>query len=206
MVSVPASSRSGFGFEALAREAFSFLKDDLSFQVVESGDTRVRYESPRRFVNVYYGRSSYEVGVEVGRWLDVDGQRTEQLFPLVHLLAVEADESQLDRIRTATTRDQLGRELQRLATLLEAHATLLTNGDDLFDRMSELNAALSDSYLEGIPASRLRARADDAWKRRDLDTVLLAYTEIDRELATVTLRESERARLEYARKHSERDD
>jgi hypothetical protein len=40
----------------------------------------------------------------------------------------------------------------------------------------------------------------------DLDAVLLAYTEIDRELVTVTLRGSERARLEYARKHSERDD
>jgi hypothetical protein len=82
---------------------------------------------------------------------------------------------------------------------------LLTNGDDLFDRMSELNSARSEAHLEGIRASGLRARADEAWKRRDLETVVLAYTEIDRELATVELRASERARLDYARKHREHE-
>lgn len=201
-VSAPASSRSGFGFEALARDAFSFLQDDLGFEVIESGETRVRYESLQRFVNVYYGRSSYEVGVEVGRWLEIDGRRAEQLFPLVHLLAVEEGRSDLDRIRTATTGDQLARELARLASLLRDRATpLLTDGDDLFEAMSELNTVLSESYLEDIRAARLRARADDAWRRRDLETVLLAYSEIERELATVTLRASERGRLDYARKH-----
>lgn len=78
---------------------------------------------------------------------------------------------------------------------------LLTDGDDLFEAMSELNTVLSESYLEGIRAARLRARADDAWRRRDLETVLLAYSEIERELVTVTLRASERGRLDYARKH-----
>jgi hypothetical protein len=205
-MSAPVSPRAQFEFVSLAKAEFSFLSADFGLQLVEQGETRVRYESQRRFVNVYHARGSYQVGVEVGRWIEVDGELREGLFPLVYLLAVEAGESQLDRIRTATDRDQLARELHRLASLLKPRAApLLTNGDDLFDRMSELNSALSNTYLEGIRASRLRARADDAWKRRDLGTVLLAYTEIDRELATVTLRGSERARLEYARKHSERD-
>jgi hypothetical protein len=201
-MSAAVSPRAQFEFASLAKAEFSFLTADFGLQLVEEGETRVRYESQRRFVNVYHARGSYQVGVEVGRWIEVDGELREGLFPLVHLLAVEAGESQLDRIRTATDRDQLARELHRLASLLKARATpLLTNGDDLFDRMSELNSALSNTYLEGIRASRLRARADEAWRQKDFETVALAYTEIERELTTVSLHGSERARLEYAKKH-----
>lgn len=194
--------RAQFEFASLAKAEFSFLSADFGLQLVEEGETRVRYESRRRFVNVYHARGSYQVGVEVGRWVEVDGELREGLFPLVHLLAVDAGEGELDRIRTAIDRDQLARELHRLAALLKARAKpLLTNGDDLFDRMSELNSALSNTYLEGIRASRLRARADEAWRQKDLETMALAYSEIERDLTTVSLRGSERARLEYAKKH-----
>lgn len=201
-LSAPISPRAQFEFASLAKAEFSFLPVDFGLHLTEDGETRVRYESQRRFVHVYHARRSYEVGVEVGRWIEVDGELKEQFFPLVQLLAVEAGESQLGRIRTATDRGQLARELHRLASLLRARATpLLRNGDDLFDQMSELNSALSTSYLENMRASRLRARADEAWRQKDLAAVVLAYTEIERELTTVPLHESERARLKYAEKH-----
>lgn len=201
-MSAPVSPRAQFEFASLAKAEFSFLAADFGLRVVEESETRVRYESQRRFVNVYHARGSYQVGVEVGRWVEIDEEPREDLFPLVYLLAVEAGEHKLGRGRTATNRDQLVRELQRLASLLEARVMpLLADGDDLFDRMSELSSALSSSYLEGIRASRLRARASEAWRQNDLEAVMLAYMEIERELTTVSLRGSERTRLEYAKKH-----
>jgi hypothetical protein len=51
------------------------------------------------------------------------------------------------------------------------------------------------------PSPWLRTRASDAWRAKDLATVVNAYEEIESELKTVQLRDSERGRLEYARKH-----
>jgi hypothetical protein len=203
-MSLPISSRAELEFASLAKAAFSFLATDFGLQLVEEGDTRVRYESQRRFVNVYHARASYQVGVEVGRWVELDGALREAMFPLVYLLAVQAGDSQLDRIRTATDRQQLAKELHRLASLLEAQASpVLSNGDDLFDQMNELSLTMSNSHLERVRASRLRTRADRAWQEKELEAVALAYSEIERELRTVSLRPSERARLRYAREHGE---
>lgn len=47
----------------------------------------------------------------------------------------------------------------------------------------------------------MRARAEDAWHRKDFASVIAAYEEIDSELDTVELRESEVKRLNYARGH-----
>ena len=198
-------SRSDLAFAISAQDKFGFLVVDFGLRLIEAGDTWVRYESDRRFVNVDHGRLSYEVGVEVGRWIEVHGVRKEDLFPISYVLAIGDRAKPLERIRTATTAAQVSRELHRLALLFREHVTpLLLDGDGLFDEMSADNAARSTAYLEDMRAAVLRARADEAWRRRDLVAVVLAYTEIERELTTVSLHASERARLDYSRKHSER--
>jgi hypothetical protein len=75
---------------------------------------------------------------------------------------------------------------------------LLTDGDDAFDRLSERHTARFRSEQDEVRASRLRARADHAWRERDFGTVVNAYSEIDLELSTVDLKASERGRLKYA--------
>lgn len=201
MNATPVARRRDFEFAALAAASFAFLPDS-GLALAEVDESRVRFASSGRFVNVYHGRDSYEVGVEVGRWIEVDDQVVEQLFPLVYLLAAQSGEAELDRIRSATDREQLERELGRLASLLKGNVPLLAE-DQIFDRMAELNASLSQRYTEGIRATRLRERAAEAWSRKDFATVVLSYAEIEQELRTAPLRASERARLKYAHEHAE---
>jgi hypothetical protein len=87
---------------------------------------------------------------------------------------------------------QLGGWTRRFA------APLLSDGDQEFDELSEINARRAESHREALRASRLRAKAGEAWQRRDFGTVLNAYSEIEAELPTVELKPSERARLRYA--------
>lgn len=196
------TGRASLGFLPRVLEEFAFLSSDLGFRLTQQSDTRVRYETDRRFVNVYHGRSSYELGVELGRWMQVEGETREEIFPLRNLLALDHDLSELGYSGlTATTPTLVRKFVQRLAVWTRTFATNpLTDGDAIFDRARERNAAWSQSYLEGIRASRLRARADEAWHRKDFAVVVDAYEEIASELSTVALKESERARLTYAMK------
>lgn len=202
MNATPVPRRRDFEFAALATDLFAFLPDS-GLARVEADESRVRFASVQRFVNVYHARDSYEVGVEVGRWIKVDDQVVEQLFPLVYLHAVQTDETELDRIRSATDRGQLERELGRLASLLKVNLAPMVTEDQIFDRMAELNALLSQRYIEGIQATRLRERAEEAWSRKDFATVALSYAEMEQELPMAPLRASERARLKYAQEHSD---
>lgn len=197
-------ARAQLGFASVVPEEFSFLLE-LGFRLVELSDTLARYETERRRVRVFHGRGSYELGVEVGRLIEIDGVSREQAFPLRAVVALWSDPADVGFGGTsATSAAAVRRFLGRLAGWTRQFALpLLVDGDDLFDQLSAGNAARADAQRDELRASRLRSRADEAWRRRDLHAVLLAYTEIERELTTVSLRASERARLDYARKHSE---
>jgi hypothetical protein len=67
-------------FAAVVSDEFAFLLG-LGFRVVEMNDTLVRYESDRRLVQVFHGRGSYELGVGIGRWIEVKVAPAEQVFP-----------------------------------------------------------------------------------------------------------------------------
>src|SRR5262249_16077605 len=62
----PNPDRESIGFKEAALSSFRFLSD-LGFRTVAVHVTQVRYESHDVFVNVYHGRASFELGVEIGR-------------------------------------------------------------------------------------------------------------------------------------------
>jgi hypothetical protein len=193
--------RSRLGFAAAVLAEFGFLSG-LGFRVVERTDTLVCYETARRFVRVFHGRGSYELGVEIGRWVDVGGELREQFFPLRDVIARQADPAEVGYGGLAATDAQLVRKFVRQlgGWTREFAVPLLSDGDQEFDRLSEINARRAESHREALHASRLRARAAEAWQRRDFGTVVNAYSEIEAELPTVELKPSEQARLRYALK------
>jgi hypothetical protein len=77
---------------------------------------------------------------------------------------------------------------------------MLTDGDEVFDVLSAKNASVGAAEREAQRASKLRARADDAWRQRNFSIVVNSYSEIESEMQTVELRKSERGRLDYARR------
>ena len=61
------SRRIQLGFTSEVLSMFHFLIQDYGFKCVETDVTFVRYESESIFVNIYHGRRSYELGVEIGK-------------------------------------------------------------------------------------------------------------------------------------------
>src|SRR6266545_442730 len=64
-----------FGFVSEVRTAFNFLLTDYGFSCVKIEPTFLRYESPLIFINIYHGRKSSELGVEIGQLNNVLGAR-----------------------------------------------------------------------------------------------------------------------------------
>lgn len=192
--------REQLDFVGAARARFEFLVD-LGFAEVKAGATYLRFERADTFVEVFHGRASYELGVEFGRWVRADDGVVEQKFHIVDVLSVLAPDVRFGA-RTATSREQVVGFVDELATSAKLAVHRLERaGVEAFDRISEAVERQSDEYLDGLSAARLRARAEDAWHRRDFASLISAYEEIESELDTVGLRESEAKRLSYARQH-----
>jgi hypothetical protein len=62
----PGKDRWKLGFKEAVLKNFAFLVSN-GFKAVRQDVTFVRYESQVAFVNIYHGRGSFEVGVEIGR-------------------------------------------------------------------------------------------------------------------------------------------
>lgn len=201
-MTMPGPGRTQLGFAEAAVDQFGFLVDELGFRLVRVESTLVRYESPRAFVNVFHGRASYELGVEIGRWIEMGGARVEQKYPLSAVIALDHDPTAVGVHPFATTDGAvLGRFVVQLAELTRRYGELALSGDPTtFDRLSAENARRSDAFTNRLRAQRLRSVADDAWRRKDWGLVIDAYREIESELLHVELKPSESGRLRYAQK------
>lgn len=81
--SAPSGGAGRLGFVALVMKHFAFLLR-LGFAVVRREETFVRFERDTVFVNVYHGRSSYQVGLELGRIQEGD---TYSLYEVLSAVA-----------------------------------------------------------------------------------------------------------------------
>jgi hypothetical protein len=62
----PGPERAKLEFREVVLSSFKFL-GEFGFRPAQEKETFVRYESSEAFVNVYHGRVSFELGVEIGR-------------------------------------------------------------------------------------------------------------------------------------------
>ena len=202
---LPGPDRLRLGFTKAVEESFDFLRRDFGYRMVEARPTFVRFESSDAFVNVFHGRSSYELGVEIGRWLEIDDETVEQKFSLGEVIALDHDPSRVGYRPFATTeREPLGRFVRQLGDWTRRFATQLLEGDRrAFDRLSYLRASNFQASQEGRRAAKLRVAATEAWRRKDWGRVVDAYEEIVSELRTVKLEPSELGRLRYAQRKLE---
>lgn len=183
-----------------ARVSFGFL-DEFGFGESSAQPKYLRFDRSGSFIEVFCGRASNELGVEFGRWVDFEGKLVEDKFHVSDVLSTLAPEAGF-KARTATSQEQLERFVPELAIsaklALEQLERSWSGGLNLVSVAVEHQ---SDMYQDSMEAERLRARAKDAWRNKDLASVITAYEQIESELGTVGLRESEIKRLSYARKN-----
>ena len=165
----PGLDRWRLGFAEAVEANFGFLVRDFGFRLVDAQPTFVRYESERAFVNVFHGRASFELGVEIGRWVELDGELVEKKYTLDDVIALDHDLSAVGYRSYATSdKEPLGRFVAQLADWTQRFGSRVLKGDPAtFDSLRAQRVRMSRTLLEGWRAERLRAAADDAWHRKD---------------------------------------
>jgi hypothetical protein len=175
-------------FPELALEAFGFLIA-MGFRVARSEDRLIRLESDLVYVNVYYGRSSYQVGVELGR-LD----RVE-LYALYEVLSAFAPADASLAGLQAVEPDVVDRCLRKVAAVLERHCRDLLAGDDgAFVTLHSTASRLRESATISAQFGAIVDRADQAWTDGDRSRAADLYAS-----AAPALDEIRRKRLAHVR-------
>lgn len=204
--------RESLGFAAAATAAFEFL-EERGFRRVRAEPTIVRYESGCAFVVVYHGRSSYELSVELGlrsasaaraRLDEQDGffigrpvaEDSVSIWD-VSRFAGSPDVDAHTFLQASTT-ELIRKLLVRLADLTKLHADPILRCDtQFFDALERWRRADSQKLMKDMELRDARARAGEAWKRRDFHGVIAAFEPVEPGLSP-----AEGQKLAYARKHA----
>jgi len=124
-----------------------------------------------------------------------------EAFSLSDLLAMQdVDVPERKMPCQVTDEDRLGPLLEKLAEDTRIHAQPAIAGDRMFfHRLKAFRNAQSQVFMRDMKLRHVRSEAERAWQERELDKVTDLYTSIEDELTA-----SEKAKLDYARKHQAR--
>jgi len=184
--------RAQLGFKDAVLSNFKFLCD-FGLRPVEEKVTLVRYESAVVFVNIYHGRASHELGVEIGRLKEPEAKVS--IFDVVRWVGVEKAEGFGKHVMfQVSSREGVEEFVPKLAALVKKHATPLLRGDeDAYRTALESRAKrYADEVKEGN-LSVLRNKADAAWHAKDYAQVVELYGPVREDLNEV-----EAKKLAYA--------
>jgi hypothetical protein len=153
----------------------------------------VRYESPTIFLNVYHGRASFELGIEVGRLTDPNKKLS--LYDIVAWAGGEEAEGFGQHVSfQVSTRKDVHAFIPKLAAVVKKYASPFLGGDDpAFDSAFEIQSERAKQYANEVNAKNIRSRAEEAWHRKDYETVVELYDSIRKDLTEV-----ESKRIAYA--------
>lgn len=172
---------------------FSFLEEKYNYKLVQEDITFVRYESSQVFINFYHGRSSYEIGVEMG--LMTDQGKMARLTTLVEAVVPNYFKSV-----TFQSADPLivERCLEKIAKIIKKSFKLLLLGDEKeWDKVWIQQQLNVEQFVEKYNIDPVKENADKAWHRKEYKEVVKLYSSVEHYLTN-----TERKRLEYAKKQS----
>lgn len=193
----PGEHRGQLGFKDAVLRQFEFLTT-CGFRVIREDVTFVRYESALAFINVYHGRASYEVGVDVGR---LDRPEQYGLDYMVALAGKDAWDSEgfgRGTMFQVSSREGVRNIVPKVARLVRKYGDRFLSGDPAFyDECQRANKRAAVEYEQRQRLTRIREDAGAAWAAKELGRVIELLAPVRSELTEV-----ERKRLSYAEKHS----
>jgi hypothetical protein len=188
----PTPERAQLGFNDAVLSSFKFL-GDLGLRQVEERVTLVRYESSEVFLNVYHGRASYELGVEIGRLGEPDKRLS--IFDVVRWAGAEKAEGFGQHVMfQVSSREGVREFVPKLAALVKKYAIPLLRGDE--DAYHTALESRAKRYAEEVKEGGLgvvRSKADAAWQAKDYAQVIELYSPVRQDLTEV-----EAKKLAYA--------
>jgi hypothetical protein len=205
-------SRRELGFSQAVESEFEFLKES-GFEMTHVEPTLVRFETDRVFVNVYHGRSSYIIGVEIGTINPADqGWEPDRFDSVVPLRpaplsekftiwevarAAGASDVHENTFLQASSKQGIAHCVRRIADFVKRYGEMALNGDAaFFTRVREVQTQESRHFLARGRLSYLQTQLNEAWHGKDYRRFVQLLEPLESDLPP-----AERRRLEYARKH-----
>jgi hypothetical protein len=190
----PSPERGRLGFKDSVLASFTFL-DDLGFRPVQEKVTFVRYESPTVFVNIYHGRASFELGVEIGSLSEPCESVT--LYDIVSWAgALDVEGFGQHVMFQVSSQEGVQKFVPRLASLVQRYGAPFLQGDyTAFTKVLEARSSAAADYEKQVRLQDLRRRAEAAWDVKDFATVVDLYGSMRPDMTAVEVK-----RLDYAEK------
>lgn len=185
------TDRSLLRFAEEVKDRFSFL-EGLGFHCVRSEATFVRFESPKAGINVYHGRHSFEIDLEIE-----STPSATDAYSFSEILRL-ADSKQAERYRNYATHTAQGvaEGVRQLAELFQrCIAAGILKGDQLFSRLKLQREKLGRNYALETQLEQARKKSEAAWNKKDYAAVVKALSPL-----RAALTATEVGKLEFAEK------
>jgi hypothetical protein len=181
-------------FAETVQRNFKFLVV-RGFRLVRADPTFVRFESPWLFINLYHGRRSYEIGLELGQIGRPEDE--DQPYPMSALLeAVGSSDAKNYLNYTARNMDAVDAGVARLAKLFNQNITEeFLARRDLFNLLKQQRKSRADSFALKTNLEQARSIVEPAWRTKDYKKVVEILLPLSEHLTA-----SERKKLEYAKR------
>lgn len=186
-------NRVNIDFSIKVKDIFKFLVSKYNFRLIEEVETFVRYESDTVFINFYHGRSSFEIGVEMGL-LKHEGDSRFRLPTIMAALAPEYKERVFFQANESKVVEKC---LIKVSELLQKYCIALIKGDESTFLKVSVQQQLEGAKLhEEYTINPVKEDADKAWHEKRYADVVKLYSSVEHYLTN-----TEKKRLEFARKH-----
>lgn len=181
-------------FVEAVQEEFRFLETH-GYKCVWVEPTFIKYELGGFFVNVYHGRSSFELGVEIGQMNQADENGTG--YSLTELLQFCAPEKKDRWYFAARTPADVKTGVGRMAEAFKQCSDLILSGSPaVFDQLREQRKKWKYSFALDVLAKQTRPKAEMAFQKKRYAEAAKLYESIRAALTPTELK-----KLEYARRH-----
>jgi hypothetical protein len=192
----PGKDRWKLGFKDAVLSSFEFLRS-YGLNPLEENATFVRYESDAVFVNVYHGRGSFEIGVEVGRLDRPEKYGLGSIVSWAGKQAWEAEGFGRGTMFQVSTREGVQNIVPKVAQLMKKYGDPFLSGrPGFYDELQKANDRASVEFEREQMLTRIRKEADTAWATKDFARVAELLQPVRGDLTEI-----ESKRLAYAEKH-----
>jgi hypothetical protein len=190
----PDPERTQLGFKEAVLSSFDFLSF-YGLRPVQAEITLVRFKSAIVLVNVYHGRASFELGVEIARLSSPDEKVS--LYDAVAWAGAEKTEGLGQHVVfQVSNRKDVQDFVPRLARLVEKYAGPFLRGDaSAYQAVKEASFKNTADYVKRINLNRIRDKAETAWHEKNYSQVVELYSSMREDLTKV-----ETGRVSYAEK------
>jgi len=182
--------RSFLRFADEVRKEFAFL-DSQNFRCVRTEATFVRFESSRCAINIYHGRQSYEIGLEVEFLQSNDCYSFSEIMRLG-----KCNPNEQYRKFCANNVDGVAIGVHELADRFRKRVDFeILYDKHSYSRLKELRKEWSKNYALKVELSQAREKSNEAWMKKDFYQFVEILTPLREHLSQLELR-----KFEYARK------